>query len=165
MMKREMQRQRPGQPDDLRLVVEAAGCLGVEEFELFRLAWRHWRGEDAATQPLEKAFAGYMFQQTAPAWVRHFCREVLAREQAGRLDPAAFGVARGTARGPEATYARLSVAVIAAVGLIVIPAVLQVSYQPRSSTPLVCEMGPGIRFYAGIAHAFAERAPPACLRP
>ncbi len=33
-----------------------------------------------------------MFRSQAPFWVRQYCREVMARDSAGALDPTEFGV-------------------------------------------------------------------------
>jgi len=76
---------------DARDVVDAALALQVGEFDLFRLAYRRWHGEEAEEKALERLFAGYMFHQRVPPWVRQYCRAVLQSQAEGRLHRAAFG--------------------------------------------------------------------------
>jgi hypothetical protein len=74
-------------------VLEAAATLEVTEFELFRIAYRRWHGDDDATDDvIERYYLPYMFGERVPAFVRHLTREVLARAEEGRLDPKDFGV-------------------------------------------------------------------------
>jgi len=69
----------PGYEPDSDLTARAAEALRISEFDLFRLAYRTWHGEDPETQRIEKVFAAYLFNQTVPSWLRHFCRDVLAQ--------------------------------------------------------------------------------------
>ena len=154
---------RRGQADDQRQVMDAAAVLGVREFELFRLAWRRWWDGEPDEKALERFFVAYMFQQVAPPWVRHFCREVLARETAEYLDPADFGVDPVARREPPVRFGKVYVAAALAVMLVLYPALLRITYEPQTPAPLACELGPGMRFFAGLAHALADREAPGCL--
>ena len=103
-------RLRPAPPtraeEDAQRVPEAARLLRISEFDLFRLAYRRWHGRDARTKALERAFASYMFQQHIPPWVRQFCREVLARAEAGGLDREEFEAGSVPRRDPVPDYPR-----------------------------------------------------------
>jgi len=111
----------PPLPPDVASVLRAAAILDVPEYELFRLAWRHWHGEEAATAVLERHFAAYMFHRVVPPWVRHFARRVEERWRAGTLDPQALGVLRR--RGSRAMVrrgARYAVAAGLVLGVVVV---------------------------------------------
>ncbi len=151
--------------EDLRLVIDAAGLLGIREFDLFRLAWCRWWSDEPDEKALEESFVAYMFHQTLPPWVRHFCREVLGRERDGRLDPADFRVDPAARREPPVSPGKVFVAVTAAMMIILYPLVFQASHDPRTSAALACETGIGMQFFAGLAHALAGREPPGCLHP
>lgn len=73
-------------------VLEASSILQITEFHLFELAYRRWFGDAPAEKRLESIYTAYMFRAIAPFWVRQFCRDVMARERSGCLDPAEFGV-------------------------------------------------------------------------
>lgn len=97
---------------DAEAVRDAAFALKVSEFDLFRLAYRRWYGRDAEIKPLERVFAAYMFHQVVPAWVRQFCREVLAAAREGRLDRETFGAAGVPRREPLVDYPRRFIALV-----------------------------------------------------
>lgn len=135
-------------PEDARLVLDAAEALGVREFDLFRLAYRHWYGREADEKRLERYFAPYMFHQVAPPWVRHMCREVLARAAEGRLDANAFGA--GTVRHIERPvplgwlYVALTLAAALAAHVLIL-------WSYNSGTKIGPEdVGPGLRFFLGL---------------
>ncbi|MDJ0945880.1 MAG: hypothetical protein QNJ30_20630 [Kiloniellales bacterium] len=150
---------------NLQLVMDAAGLLQIREFDLFRLAWCRWWGDEPDEKALEECFVAYMFQQTLPIWVRHYCREVLEREWDGRLDPAEFGVNPVARREPPVGLGKAFVGVTVAVSIVLYPLLLEATYDPQTSAPLACETGIGMQFFAGLAHALAGREPPGCLRP
>ena len=79
-------------PSDVADVLEAAGLLEVTEFELFRIAYCRWHGVAIGDRELERHYQPYMFHNRVPHWVRQLAREVIARAEAGRLDPRAYGV-------------------------------------------------------------------------
>ena len=91
---------------DARDVADAAWALQIGEFDLFRLAHRRWYGEEAEEKALERLFAGYMFHQRVPPWVRQYCRLVLERRRDGRLDRRDFGAETVRRRVPAETYSR-----------------------------------------------------------
>lgn len=97
--------------EDARDVVDAAWALRISEFSLFRLAYRRWYGGEAEVKWLERVFAGYMFRQQVPPWVRQFCREVLAQAAAGGLERRAFGADTVPRREPAEIYPRRFIAV------------------------------------------------------
>jgi len=78
-------------PDSLD-ILEASALLEVTEFEFFKLAYRWWHGRDIGDRRTEAHYLPYMFRDQVPLWVRQFARHVLAEEEAGRLDPARYGV-------------------------------------------------------------------------
>ncbi len=73
-------------------VLSASSILEITEFRLFELAYERWFGEPPVQEKLESVYTLYMFRESAPFWVRQFCREVLARDKNGVLDPTEFGV-------------------------------------------------------------------------
>ncbi|MDH3688056.1 MAG: hypothetical protein OEU36_01050 [Gammaproteobacteria bacterium] len=79
-------------PLDVRNVLDTAAVLQVTEFNLFRIAYRHWHGCDASERSIEQFFVPYMFRSIVPYWVRQLCRHVLQADAAGTLDPAKFGI-------------------------------------------------------------------------
>ncbi len=78
--------------DDVCEAVSASELLEITEFRLFELAYREWFGREADQAALEPPFVQYMFAQQAPAWVRHFARNVIACDRDGRLERAEFGL-------------------------------------------------------------------------
>lgn len=78
-------------------VAHAANLLGVSEFRFFGIAHRHWFGREIGELRLEPIFVRYMLQDDIPCWVRDLARRVLARDEAGILDPGEFGIARPAA--------------------------------------------------------------------
>jgi hypothetical protein len=79
-------------PSDVADVLEAAALLEVTEFELFRIAYCRWHGAAIGDRELERFYLPYMFNNRVPLWARQLAREVIARAEAGRLDPRAYGV-------------------------------------------------------------------------
>ncbi len=156
--------QTPEPPEDVRQVVEAANHLHVSEFDLFRLAWQRWTGEEADEKAMERPFAAYMFNQVVPIWARHFSREVMHQATAGRLDRDAFGADRVRRRDPlpqqGRAYAWLPAAILGLFFLLVFLA----RYEPATEAPLACETGPGMRAFSQIAYVLGGRVPPDCLR-
>jgi hypothetical protein len=148
--------------EDLRLVMEAAGLLHIREFDLFRLAWRRWSGNAPNEKALERYFVAYMFRQTLPPWVRHFCREVLAQEAAGHLDPTAFGVQCAARREAPESIGHLFLGVTLAVLLLIYPVMAEMVGNSRTSASLACGAGPGMQVFVELAHALAGRPAPAC---
>ncbi|MEE8393393.1 MAG: hypothetical protein V3R66_03545, partial [Rhodospirillales bacterium] len=100
-------------PDDCREVMDAAGALGIREIDFFRLAFRRWHGRKAEEKTLERAFAGYMFRQTVPAWVRHFARQVINLQERGELDAKALGAGDFRPLEAAARHAKLSLSIFA----------------------------------------------------
>jgi hypothetical protein len=155
---------RHERPKDMRQVMDAAALLGLREFDLFRLAWRSWSGVEPDGKALEKFFVDYMFHHVVPPWVRHFCREILAREKEGRLDPAAFGVERVPRRELPVALGRAYIGVAAAAMLLLFPLLQGFGPAGPASATLACDLGPGMRLFAGLAHVLADRQAPACPR-
>lgn len=155
---------RYAEADDPQIIMATAGLLRIREFDLFRLAWCRWRGEQPDERALEKVFVAYMFRQCVPPWVRHFCREVLARERDGRLDPRDFGVERVARRQSPVSVGNVFLASLLAGALALFPILASPSQDTRGAAALACESGPGLRIFAGLAHALAGRDPPACPR-
>ena len=79
-------------PGDVADVLEAAALLEVTEFELFRIAYRHWFGTEIRDRDLERFYLPYMFKSQVPPWVRQLTRSVIEEAEAERLDPRAYGV-------------------------------------------------------------------------
>lgn len=77
---------------DVVAVLDASAALEVTEFRLFELAWRDWFGKRPDEQRLERHFAAYMFADQVPHWVRNFARRILDLDAHGRLDPRSFGI-------------------------------------------------------------------------
>lgn len=81
-------------PRDSLSVARTACALSVGEFRVFEIAYQDWFGEKGEEKLIEKHFVRYMFNDIVPAWVRHFCKKILLREDEGTLDPAEFGIVR-----------------------------------------------------------------------
>ena len=77
---------------DIRSVLDAAAILDITEYELFRIAYQRWHGEQVDEKALESVFVAYMFDDVVPLWVRYFSRLVQRRSQLGTLDGKEFGV-------------------------------------------------------------------------
>lgn len=157
---------------DVGDVLDAAAALGIREFDLFKQADRWWHGRDRPEKSLERIFVAYMFSGVAPAWVRQYCREVLAEQAAGRLDPARFGAPLGrSARNRTPGDVRYLLAGLAAA--LALYALLLVHVGRPGPTPdrtvarLSCEGGgPGLAAIETMAHwAGRGRPPPACSDP
>lgn len=73
-------------------VLSASAILEITEYRLFELAYERWFGEPPKEDKVESVYARYMFRENAPFWVRQYCREVMARDRKGILDPTEFGV-------------------------------------------------------------------------
>jgi len=155
----------PPPPPDIGDIVNAAEALGVSEYDFFRLAYRRWSGRDLGGEALERVFVAYMFHQTVPPWVRHFTRDVLAREAAGRLDAAEIGATRYRHRVPVARHGRLTVSLMAAATVLYCWGLLEISYQLDTTASYACDGGPGLRFVSDIAHGFSGKKPPPCDAP
>ncbi|HJO72319.1 MAG: hypothetical protein QF450_08465 [Rhodospirillales bacterium] len=150
---------------DGRTVIDAAQALRIREYDLFRAAFRQWWGREADDKTLERVFVASMFHQVVPPWVRHFCRRVLEMRRQDRLDPVALGVAgfRRVERPPP--LGRLYVALTSVAALILYLMILTTTYNPGASAPMGCSGGSGLKFFADIAHAFADKPPPDCGTP
>ncbi len=77
---------------DVHSVLDAAAILDITEYELFRLAYRRWHGEQVEENALEPFFVAYMFNDVVPLWVRDFSRLVQRRSQLGTLDSKELGL-------------------------------------------------------------------------
>ena len=125
-------------PPDPGAIATAAEGLGISEFDFFRVAYRRWCGREADESMLEKAFVAYMFQQSAPHWARHLCREVLQQSRTGRLDPNVFGVAGLRRRVPLPRLGRFSWKMMALMLLFVFLMSLETTYVKNRSLPVGC---------------------------
>ena len=116
-------------PLDVRNVLDTAAMLQVTEFNLFRIAYRHWHGCNAPERSIEKFFVPYMFRSIVPYWVRQLCRHVLQADAEGILDPAEFGVTAPVEEVNSNTPFLSAVVVMgAALGMLVISASLYLLY-------------------------------------
>jgi len=79
-------------PNDVWSVLRASSLLSVGEFRVFEIAYEAWFGEAGEEEMIEKYFAGYMFNDIVPPWVRHFCKKVLKRDSEGTLEPEDYGI-------------------------------------------------------------------------
>lgn len=79
-------------PEDVWDVLRAASLLNIGEFRLFELAFRDWYGRRASEKTIEKHFIPYMYRKRVPAWVRHFSRGIIERDEADQLDPRDYGI-------------------------------------------------------------------------
>ena len=72
-------RQEPRQLTvDNLLVLNTAGALEMDEFEVFTLACEAWYGNTATFSDIDRVFAGYMRDGNIPHWVRSYCRNVVS---------------------------------------------------------------------------------------
>jgi hypothetical protein len=63
--------------DDAQAVLWSAEILEKSEFDVFEMAYRAWYREAPDAQRIERIFAGYMFDEAVPFWVRQFTRATL----------------------------------------------------------------------------------------
>ena len=116
-------------PLDVRNVLDTAAVLQVTEFNLFRIAYRHWHGCDASERSIEQFFVPYMFRSIVPYWVRQLCRRVLQADAEGTLDPAEFGIVSPVKEVKSKTLFLSALVVTgAALGMVVIAAGLYLLY-------------------------------------
>lgn len=116
-------------PLDVRNVLDTAALLQVTEFNLFRMAYRHWHGRDASERSIEQFFVPYMFRSIVPCWVRQLCRHVLQADVEGTLAPIEFGVTQPAEQVNSTTPFLSAVVVVgAALGMLVIAAGLYLLY-------------------------------------
>ena len=154
--------QSPDPPEDVRMVIDAAAYLRIGEFDLFRLAWRRWSGQDADEKALERTFVAYMFHHVVPGWARQFARDVLVRVREGRLDRREFGADRVKLREPIGRANPAYVWVTAAVFFVFFTLLLTTRHTPATDTPMACELGPGMRTFSQIAYLLSGRVAPDC---
>ena len=62
---------------DISRIHHVTSRLRITEFELFQRAHHEWFGHAAEEKALDRVYVAYMFNQTVPPWVRHFCRRFL----------------------------------------------------------------------------------------
>lgn len=74
------------------LVIRAANVLHVDEFEVFRLAYRFWNRHCTDSGSVHTAFRKYVRNRIVPHWVTHFSRRVVQSYRGKNFDPAVFGV-------------------------------------------------------------------------
>jgi len=145
----------PTAPPDFAAAMKAAEALGVSEFDFFRLAFRRWSGREADDKTLER-------YQTVPIWVRHFSREILSRETAGKLNAAEFGALQYQRQPPPHRHGRLYLGLMGAMMVLYCVALLGISYDPQTSAPMPCYGSPGFKIIAEMAHAVSGMELPIC---
>ncbi len=69
-----------------REVGRAANILQIGEFQLLQLAYRAWHDKDLPEALVDRLFHDYMIHNEVPHWARHYARQILRLEDAGRLD-------------------------------------------------------------------------------
>ena len=77
---------------DVQEVLDTSALLEITEFDVFRMAYSGWFGEQAADGVIEPFFIDYMFNDAVPVWVRHFTRRVIRLKREGRLEPRQLGI-------------------------------------------------------------------------
>ena len=99
-------------PPDVEAVSRTSRLLDIGPFAVFALAYERWHGEAPAIKVLEPIFVRYLFEQTAPPWVRHFARLIAFQAENGRFERTEYGL---PAPAPEtltpAIYDRWNLAV------------------------------------------------------
>lgn len=149
-------------PDDSRQAIDAAAVMGMREIDFFRLAFRRWDGREIESNHLERVFAGYMFHDETPHWVRHFAREVMELRDAGALNPSHLGAEDYRPRETLPRRPRLTVGFVVVVVLAYSFALVETTYYPGDSPPMHCQGGPGFKFFTEIAHAVNGKQPGLC---
>jgi hypothetical protein len=144
---------------DGRLVMDAAAALDIREFDLFVLAYRCRFEREPLPDRIEDIFVRYMFVQAAPAYVRQFAREVLARAAAGALDPTEFGVPPKPAAAPDQ---RGQLLVWGVLGLTIGFCWLLTAtpFNAGRDARLFCDRSASAAFVGTVARSFSERADP-----
>jgi hypothetical protein len=79
-------------PPDVEAVSRTGRLLGIGPFAVFALAHERWYGEKPVAKALEPIFVRYLFEQTAPTWVRHFTRLIAFQAENGRFDRTKYGL-------------------------------------------------------------------------
>lgn len=67
-------------------VGRVANILQVGEFQVLQLAYREWHDDDLPEAMMDRLFHDYMMHNDVPYWARHYARQILRLEDAGRLD-------------------------------------------------------------------------------
>ena len=124
---------------DIHSVLDAAAILDITEYELFRIAYERWHGDEVDENSLEPFFVAYMFSDVVPLWVRDFARLVQRHSQLGTLDSQELGVdlhprtPQMVRRGTR--FAVTLVTVMATIGVLLISAdnatIASVQHDPR----------------------------------
>ncbi len=70
---------------DRREVGQAANILQVGEFQLLQLAYREWHGADLPEDQVDRLFHHYMIDSSVPHWARHYARQIIRLNDAGRV--------------------------------------------------------------------------------
>lgn len=159
------QRLEPVGGEDVRQAMDAARILDIKEFDLFRLAWRHWNSSAPNEKMLERAFAQYMLYQRVPTWVRQFARDVLRLNGNGTLNPSKLGVS--LVRKPPAApppHARLTVAGVAALACLFVALLISTPNAGGSTGRIGCaapgQAAGGMRYTETVAQLFTGKTDP-----
>jgi len=145
---------------DHRLVHDAAAALELREYDLFRLAWRRWYGNDPDPAALERVFAGYMFRQEVPPWVRLLARDVLQRQAQGPLGAREFGADALRESEPSVRHGRIYVAVVAVLAVLYVIGLGGMLDDGADGPSIGCNGGPGMRYFEIVAQQFTGKADP-----
>lgn len=145
---------------ELRMVHDAAAALELREYDLFRLAWRRWYGNDPDPATLERVFAGYMFRQEVPPWVRLLARDVLQRQAQGPLGAREFGADALRGSEPPARHGRIYVAVVAILVVLYVVGLGGMMGDGADQPPIGCDGGPGMGYVEAVAQHFTGKADP-----
>ncbi len=105
-------------PPEVKEVLEVAALLDTNEFNIFKLAFKHWFGHSVHDEKLEHSFSNYMFNEIVPHWVRHFTREVLRNQLIDDLDPATYGLSEPTPSPRTLFWGRVYTSAIALIILL-----------------------------------------------
>ena len=79
-------------PNEQQSVLDAVALLDITEYELFKLAYQNWFGEEIADPELEPYYVRYMFYQEIPPWVRYYVRKIQYLEKNNKLNKNALGI-------------------------------------------------------------------------
>ncbi len=106
-------------PPDIEEVLDVAAHLDIKEFDVFRLAYAWWHGQDSSDAAIEPHFVRYMFHDVVPPWVRQFTRMALKLKERGELEPERFGIVRREADAESISKGiRYSIILVAAMSFL-----------------------------------------------
>lgn len=124
--------------------MDSAAALDITEFDLFRLAYRRWFGQQPEPEALERIFADYMLRGTVPFWLRRLCIDLEERRAGGDLPPDTLDAQRYRDRPAPPRRRALALATLAAIWAILFAGLLNLEPDPAAVGDATCGSGSAV---------------------